>query len=59
MISSKNGSKNRPNHPNQRRLIFKPPGFREYFVFYSLIRKYTNLGPPDLDSPQNYASGDI
>ena len=39
--------------------IFKPPGFREYFMFYSLIRKDTNLGPPDLDSPQKSASGDI
>jgi hypothetical protein len=38
---------------------FKPPGFREYFVFYILIRKDTNLKPPDLDSPQKYASGDI
>ena len=28
-------------------------------LHYSLIRKDTNLGPPDLDSPQKYASGDI
>src|SRR6266481_6947646 len=55
----KNGSRNRLNHPNQRRSNFKPPGFHQYFAFYSLIRKDINLGPPDLDSPQKCASGDI
>ena len=55
----KNGSRNRLNHPNQRRSNFKPLGFRQYFAFYSLIRKDINLGPPDLDSPQKCASGDI
>jgi len=59
MIPSKNGSRNRLNHPNRRRSIFKLPGFHEYFAFYSLIREDTNLGPPDLDSPPKYASGDI
>jgi len=57
MIPSQNGSRNRLNHPNQR-LIFKLPGFHEYFTFYSLIMKDTNLGPPDFDSPQKCASGD-
>ena len=26
-------------------------------MFYSLIMKDTNLGPPDFDSPQRYTSG--
>jgi hypothetical protein len=31
----------------------------EHFIFCRLIRKDTNLGPPDLDSPQKYTSDDI
>ena len=54
MIPSQNGSRNMLN----QRSIFKLPGFLEYFMFCSLIMKDTNLGPPDLDSPQKYASGD-
>jgi len=36
----------------------KPPGFHQYFVFSSPIRKGTNLGPSDLESPQESAPGD-
>jgi len=39
--------------------IFKPLMFREYFAFYSLIRKYKKMGPPDLECPQKSAPGDI
>ena len=33
--------------------------FHEYFAFYSLIRKYKKMGPPDLECPQKSAPGDI
>src|ERR1700676_5167207 len=36
--------------PNWRRSSFKPLAFCEYFVFYNLIRKNINLGPPDLEN---------
>ena len=36
----------------------KPPGFHQYFAFSSPIRKGTNLGPPDLESPQESTPGD-
>jgi len=36
----------------------KPPGFHQYFAFSSPIRKGTNLGPSDLESPQESAPGD-
>ena len=36
----------------------KPPGFHQYFAFSSPIRKSTNLGPSDLESPQESAPGD-
>jgi hypothetical protein len=36
----------------------KPPGFHQYFVFSSPIRKGTNLRPSDLESPQESAPGD-
>src|SRR6202035_3841536 len=36
----------------------KPPGFHQYFAFSSPIRKSTNLGPLDLESPQESAPGD-
>ena len=39
--------------------IFKPLIFCKYFAFYSLIRKYTKMGPPDLECPQKSAPGDI
>src|SRR5882724_5744261 len=58
MISSKNGSRYKSNRPKRRGSNFKPPAFREYFVFSCLIRKGTNLGPPDLESSQKGASGD-
>jgi hypothetical protein len=32
--------------------------FCEYFVFSCLIRKGTNLGPPDLESSQKGTSSD-
>jgi hypothetical protein len=43
MIHSKNGSRIRLNHPNQRRSIFQPPGSHKCFAFCSLIGKDTNL----------------
>ena len=43
MIPSKNGSRNRLNHPNWRRSIFQPLGFHKYFTFCGLIGKDTNL----------------
>ncbi len=58
MISSKNGSWYKSNCPKRRGSNFKPPAFREYFVFSCLIRKGTNLGPPNLESPRKGASGD-
>src|SRR5258705_4533169 len=58
MISSKNGSWYKLNCPKRRGSNFKPPAFREYFVFSCLIRKGTNLGPPNLESPRKGASGD-
>jgi hypothetical protein len=58
MISSKNGSQYKSNHPKWRRSNFKPLAFREYFVFSCLIRKGTNLGPPDLESSQKGISSD-
>ena len=36
----------------------KPPGFHQYFTFSSPIRKGTNLGPSDLESPQESTPGD-
>ena len=39
--------------------IFKPSMFRECFAFYSPIRKCTNMGPLDLESPQKSAPDDI
>src|ERR1700727_2082205 len=36
----------------------KPPGFHQYFVVSSPIRKGTNLGPSNLESPQESAPGD-
>jgi hypothetical protein len=59
MISSKNGSWYKSNRPKRRGSNFKPPTFCEYFVFSCLIRKGTNLGPPDLESSQKGASSDI
>ena len=37
----------------------KPPGFHQYFAFSNPIRKGTNLGPSDLESPQESTPGDI
>ena len=36
----------------------EPPGFHQYFAFSSPIRKGTNLGPSDLESPQESTPGD-
>src|SRR6266481_3538212 len=58
VISLKNGSWYKLNSPKRRGLNFKPPAFREYFVFSCLIKKGTNLGPPDLESSQKGAFGD-
>src|ERR1700676_3538036 len=38
--------------------IFKPPGFRHCFGFSGLIRKGTDLGTLDSESPQKGLSGD-
>ena len=38
--------------------IFKPPGFHQYFAFFSLIRNGAMMGPPDLESTHKDASGD-
>jgi hypothetical protein len=38
---------------------FSPPAVREYFAFYSLIRKDTDMGVPDLESTQKCAPNDI
>ena len=38
--------------------ILKPPGFRQCFGFYCLIRKCTNLGTLDSESPPKGLSGD-
>jgi hypothetical protein len=37
----------------------KPPGFCRYFAFYGLARPDIQILTPDLDSPENFASGDI
>jgi hypothetical protein len=55
MISLKNGSRYKLNHPNQRGSNFTPSGFHEYFGFSGPIRNGANLGPPDLESPQTDA----
>src|SRR6202034_1535326 len=36
----------------------KRPGFHQYFVFSSPIRKGSNLGPSDWESPQESAPGE-
>jgi hypothetical protein len=38
--------------------IFKPPGFHHCFGFSGLIRKGTDLGTLDSESPQKGLSGD-
>src|ERR1700733_7392532 len=38
---------------------FSSPAVREYFAFYSLIRKGTYIWLPDLESTQKCASTDI
>jgi hypothetical protein len=58
MISSKNGSWYKLNYPKQKRSNFKLPALCKYFLFSCLIRKNTNLGPPDLEYSQKGASGD-
>src|SRR5882672_5764100 len=55
MISSKNGSWYKSNSPKTEGAKFQTTGF---FMFSCLIRKGTNLGPPDLESSQKGASGD-
>ena len=58
-ISLKNGSRYKLNHPNWRRSNFPLLAFRGYFVFSHLIRKGTNMGPLDLESPQTGAPKNI
>src|SRR5882762_8358096 len=58
MISSKNESGCKSNHPKQRGSNFTPPGFCQYFVFSCLIRNSTVMGTPDLESTQKGAPGD-
>ena len=58
-ISLKNGSRYKLNHPNRRRSNFPPLAFCGCFVFFHLIRKGTNMGPLDLESPQTGAPENI
>jgi len=59
MISSKMGLGTSWPIQNGGGQIFKPPGFCQYFVFSCLIRNGTVMGPPDLESTQKGAPGDI
>src|SRR6266481_5831844 len=59
MISSKNESGCKLNHPKQRQSNFTPPGFRQYFAFSCLIRNSTVMGTPDLESTQTGAPGSV
>src|SRR6202051_5412468 len=56
MTLSKNGSRNMLNHSIWRRSNFETA---RVLSFPCLIRKVTNLGTLDLESPQKGLSGDI